>query len=178
MDRLKRADSVLIIVAGVSGSGKSTIGRLLAAALDWPFFEGDDFHPADNIQKMRSGISLGDADRKQWLTPLKAQIRVLHKAGQSAVISCSALKRSYRDALSEDHDQVFFVFLKADRDTIRRRLQGRTGHFFPPELMESQFRELEEPGNALVLDAALPPDRLVKMIAEEYNLKRNLMDQT
>ena len=154
----------VIVLLGVSGAGKSTIGRMLAARLGWPFFEGDDFHSPSNREKMRRGIPLRDADRRPWLDAIRAKIDEVLEAGGSAVVACSALKRAYRERLRRDG--VFFVYLKADRDVLEQRLARRRGHFFDPRLLESQLATLEEPARALTANAADPPDAVVERIVD------------
>jgi len=130
---------------GVSGSGKSLIGAGLARALGVDFVEGDEYHSAENVERMSRGIPLMDEDRARWLRSLAARIREAKKAGSGLVISCSALKRSYRDILRADAAELRFVYLKGGRELIAQRLAGRRGHFMPPSLLESQFTTLEEP---------------------------------
>ena len=130
---------------GVSGSGKSLIGAGLARALGVDFVEGDEYHSAENVERMSRGIPLMDEDRARWLRSLAARIREAKKAGSGLVISCSALKRSYRDILRADAPGLRFVYLKGGRELIAQRLAGRRGHFMPPSLLESQFTTLEEP---------------------------------
>jgi gluconokinase len=130
---------------GVSGSGKSLIGAGLARALGVDFVEGDEYHSAENVERMSRGIPLTDEDRARWLGSLAARIRKAKEAGSGLVISCSALKRSYRDILRADAPGLRFVYLKGGRELIAQRLAGRRGHFMPPSLLESQFTTLEEP---------------------------------
>ncbi|HMI45237.1 MAG TPA: gluconokinase [Gemmatimonadaceae bacterium] len=130
---------------GVSGSGKSSIGAGLARALGVDFVEGDEYHSAENVERMSRGIPLTDEDRARWLRSLAARIREAKKAGSGLVISCSALKRSYRDILRADAAELRFVYLKGERELIAQRLAGRRGHFMPLSLLESQFTTLEDP---------------------------------
>jgi len=130
---------------GVSGSGKSLIGAGLARALGVDFVEGDEYHSAENVERMSRGIPLTDEDRARWLRSLAARIREAKKAGSGLVISCSALKRSYRDILRTDAPELRFIYLKGERALIAQRLAGRRGHFMPSSLLESQFTTLEEP---------------------------------
>jgi gluconokinase len=149
---------------GVAGSGKSLIGAALAHALGIEFVEGDEFHSAENIERMSRGIALTDDDRARWLRSLAARLREAENAGVGLVISCSALKRSYRDILRADASDLRFVFLKGDRALIAKRLAGRRGHFMPPSLLNSQFATLEEPSpdeNAWVCDIRKSPQDLV-----------------
>src|SRR5262245_16123634 len=136
---------MIIILMGVSGVGKTTIGQLLARELNWQFYDGDDFHPQANIDKMKSGIPLSDNDRVVWLTALRTLLDGLLQEQRSAVLACSALKRSYRERLQSDKKNVHFVYLKGDYTLIRQRLQQRHGHFMSTDLLASQFATLEEP---------------------------------
>jgi gluconokinase len=134
-----------IVLMGVSGAGKSTIGALLAQKLARAFLEGDSFHPPENVEKMRRGIALTDADRLPWLRALAAEIDKARGAGKPVVLTCSALKRAYRDILAGGQGDVLFVYLKGGKELIARRLAARAGHFMPPLLLDSQFAALEEP---------------------------------
>lgn len=154
-----------VILMGVSGTGKTTVGRLLARTLEWPFYEGDEFHSAANIAKMQSGIALTDLDRLGWLTALEALIRKLDAEHINAVIACSALKQDYRDRLRVGN-RVRFVYLKGSYDLIRKRLESRRGHFMKAGLLASQFQTLEEPGGVLTIDASLQPETIVRHIRQ------------
>jgi carbohydrate kinase (thermoresistant glucokinase family) len=142
---------MIVVLMGVCGCGKSTIGRALAAELDWPFLDADTVHPQANVAKMAAGIPLTDEDRWPWFDRIVAEMRRHAAAGKHVVIACSALKQAYRDRLASG-GSVRFVYLKGDAKTIGPRLAGRTGHFMPPSLLESQFATLEEPANAIVID--------------------------
>jgi gluconokinase len=151
---------------GVSGSGKSVIGAALARALGVEFVEGDDYHPADNVARMASGIPLTDDDRRGWLHALAGRIREAIDAGTGLVMACSALKASYRDILRADASahELRFVFLRGPRALVAERLAGRRGHFMPPSLLESQFAALQEPSpdeDAWVCDIEESPENLV-----------------
>ena len=149
---------------GVSGSGKSLIGAALARALGIDFVEGDEYHPAENVERMSRGIPLTDEDRAGWLRALAARIREAKDAGTGLVMTCSALKRSYRDVLRAEAEELRFVFLKGQRPLIAERLGGRRGHFMNPSLLESQFDTLEEPSpdeDAWVCDIRQSPQDLV-----------------
>lgn len=149
---------------GVSGSGKSLIGASLARELGTDFVEGDDYHPPENVRRMSSGIPLTDEDRVGWLRALAARIREAKDAGTGLVMTCSALKRSYRDVLRTEADELRFVFLQGPRALIAERLAGRRGHFMPPSLLDSQFATLEQPSpdeEAWVCDVRESPDALV-----------------
>jgi gluconokinase len=154
---------LIIILMGVSGSGKTTIGKLLVAELGWEFLEADDFHPPANIDKMRRGIPLNDADRDPWLAAMAEALEVRARAGRNAVLACSALKEAYRKRLRVSPD-VRFVYLKGSFEEIEERLGDRRGHFFSPDLLESQFEALEEPRDALVVEISDPPEAIVRQI--------------
>jgi gluconokinase len=136
---------VILIVAGVSGSGKTTVGALLAGRLRWPFADADTFHPDANVAKMRAGIPLTDEDRWPWLRAIASWMDTRIAAGESAVATCSALKRSYRDLLLRDRPEATMVFLEASREELLRRLSARQGHFFPQRLLDSQLADMEPP---------------------------------
>jgi carbohydrate kinase (thermoresistant glucokinase family) len=154
----------LYVVMGVSGSGKSLIGAAFARALGVEFVEGDQYHSAENVQRMKAGIALTDKDREQWLRSLARRLRQAKDAGTGIVIACSALKRSYRDILRAQAKEVRFVFLRGGRALIAERLAGRRGHYMPASLLESQIATLEEPApdeDAWVADINDPPETLV-----------------
>ena len=157
---------MIIVLIGVTGSGKSTVGRLLAQRLGWKFYEGDYLHPAANLQKMRRGLPLTDEDRKPWLKAIQNAIRAAIEKRENAVIACSALKESYRNMLRVD-GEVVFVYLKADSPLIQQRLKKRIGHFMNPVLIQSQFDTLEEPTQAVQIDAALPTAEIVQLIRDQ-----------
>ena len=136
---------MIVIVAGVSGSGKSTVGALLAGRLGWRFAVADDFHPVANVAKMRARIPLTDADRWPWLRAIGTWMDERIAGHESAVITCSALKRSYRDLLLDGRPEARMVFLAPDREVLARRLAARPGHFFPEQLLGSQLTDLEPP---------------------------------
>ncbi len=160
---------MIIVLMGVTGSGKSTVGNLLAQQLGWRFFEGDDFHSPDNIQKLRRGEPLSDEDRKPWLEAIREAIRTAIDRGENAVIACSALKKSYRKVLQID-GQVSCVYLKASIALIQERLKNRVGHFMNPSLIQSQFATLEEPGEGLQIDAGLSPAEIVQVIRNKFSI--------
>ena len=132
-----------IVVMGVSGAGKSTTGEALARHLGWPFIEGDAFHPAANVEKMHGGIPLNDADRDPWLHALAQELGRFEAQGQSSVMGCSSLKRAYRDILRGGAPRVRFLMVHGSREVLVARLAGRQGHFFAPELLDSQLAALE-----------------------------------
>lgn len=155
----------VIIVMGVSGSGKSTIGVALARALGWPFVDGDDHHLPASVTKMAAGEPLTDADRGPWLDELRAVIAKALDEGTPLVLACSALRAAYRRRLDGgDTERVRFVHLTGDRALFRARLEGRKGHFMKAALLDSQLAALESPAEALAVDAASPPERLVEQI--------------
>jgi gluconokinase len=162
-------DSGLYVVMGVSGSGKSVIGAAFARALDIDFVEGDEYHPTENVERMSRGIALTDEDRAGWLRSLAARIRESRDASTGLVMTCSALKRSYRDILRAESRQLQFVFLKGERALVAERMAGRRGHFMPPALLESQFATLEEPSpneNAWVCDIRQSPQEIVAALVD------------
>jgi gluconokinase len=158
-----------IVVMGVSGSGKSTIAATLVDRLGWEFAEGDDFHPPENVEKMRAGQPLDDDDRLPWLRSLAAWIGDHERAGRSVVVTCSALKRTYRELLRDGHQSVWFAHVRATPELIRERLEHRTGHYMPASLLDSQLATLEplgddEPG-AQVSGAGSPPSVVAELLA-------------
>lgn len=160
-------ESIRWVVMGVSGCGKSEIGQRLASALALPFLEGDSFHSAANVAKMSTGSALTDADRQDWLLALQAQIRAARSNGAALVLSCSALKRRYRDLLRDGDPELRFVHLSGARELIAARMLARVGHYMPPSLLDSQLAALEplqadEAG--LTLDIRQPPDALIQEI--------------
>ncbi|HZR68451.1 MAG TPA: gluconokinase [Burkholderiales bacterium] len=160
------------IVMGVSGSGKTTIGTLLAGRLHWDYEDADWFHPPANIDKMHGGIALTDEDRWPWLRAIAAWIEQTRTAGGHGVVACSALKRRYRDILVANRADVRLVYLKGDATLIARRIATRHEHFMPASLLASQFDALEEPGpdeHPIVVPIDLPPREIVTRIIEELN---------
>jgi len=155
----------LIIVMGVSGCGKSTIGLGIAEKLDVKFYDGDDFHPQSNIDKMVSGEALNDDDRQPWLEAINEFAREIVQK-ESLVVACSALKVVYREILAQKIDLVF-VYLKGSAELIAKRLSARRDHFMPPGLLDSQFATLEEPANAIIVDIAKSPDEIIAQAIEE-----------
>ena len=162
---------MFVIVMGVSGCGKTTVGKLLAKKMGCPFYDGDDFHPAANIAKMSQGIPLNDDDRAGWLAALADLIRATLQKGESGVLACSALKQKYRDKLRVDDQQVKFVYLKGSYDLIKARMEARPGHYMKPGMLDSQFAALEEPADAVTLTIENSPKKIVeqalKLLLEE-----------
>ena len=153
------------VVMGVTGCGKSTIGKLLASQLNIPFYDGDDFHPEANIKKMSNGSPLNDDDRMPWLQKLNKEIGKWNKHG-GAVLACSSLKNTYRELLSTNNE-VQFVYLKSTRKLIIDRLGQRENHFMPSSLIDSQFEALEEPKDAVIVNASLLTEEIVDLIKKE-----------
>jgi gluconokinase len=159
-----------ILVFGVSGSGKTTVGRMLAQRLGWAFLDADDLHPAANVEKMRAGVPLDDADRWPWLDAVGAWIDARSIEGRPSVVACSALKRAYRDRLRAGRPQLQIVYLAGSEALIADRLEQRTGHYWPPSLLPTQFAALEPPKpdeHAIVVDIGPPPEVLVEAIARQ-----------
>ncbi len=154
-----------IVVMGVSGCGKSTVGRLLARALDVPFVEGDELHPARNIELMASGVALTDDDRQGWLQSVGAQLSSPSAQSRGAIVTCSALRRSYRDLLRTHAPDLRFVFLQGDKRVLTQRMAERDGHYMPASLLQSQLDTLEPPAadeRAIALDIQHPPEVLAR----------------
>lgn len=153
----------VVIIMGVSGSGKTTVGNLLAEALRWPFYEGDDLHPEANVRKMAAGVPLTDADRLPWLDKLRELVGSLVESDQSAVLAASMLKRSYRQHVDWEA-VVSYVYLRGSAELIRQRLRRRTGHFMGADMLASQMAALEPPREALAVDIDRQPAELVQLI--------------
>ena len=159
---------------GVSGCGKSTVGRVLADRLSGTFYDGDDFHPAANVEKMASGRPLNDSDREPWLKRLAQLATDRLASGETAVIACSALKQKYRDLLRAD-ERVYFVYLKGDFDLIWERISNREGHFMKPKMLESQFATLEEPSEdeAIHVSVADRVDDIVSQVIQQLDSQKH-----
>jgi carbohydrate kinase (thermoresistant glucokinase family) len=165
----------ILVLMGVSGSGKTTVAQVLAERLGWRLVEGDDLHPPANVAKMHSGIPLQDADRWPWLDAIAALIREWRAKGEHGLITCSALKRIYRQRLTGGESGVCFVYLKGSRDLLGQRLAARRGHFMPASLLDSQFATLEEPGPdepAVAVDVSGDPESIAAEVIRRLGLEK------
>lgn len=158
---------MIFIIMGVSGAGKSTVGRILADRLGSDFYDADDFHSKENKEKMSKGIPLNDKDRELWLISLRT---LLEAQSTNVVLACSALKQSYRDVLTVPDKNIIFVYLKGDKELLRKRLLERKGHYAGPDLLDSQLETLEEPEDALTLDIVNDPENIVEEILKQADL--------
>jgi carbohydrate kinase (thermoresistant glucokinase family) len=159
----------VVVVMGVSGSGKTTIAKQLAAAEGWSVLEGDSYHPPENVAKMAAGTPLTDEDRWPWLRAIAAAIDACLARKENAVVACSALRRAYRDILIGDRKDVPLVYLQGSHELIAARMRARKGHFMPPALLDSQFSTLEEPGpdeHPIVVSIDATPEEIVRQIKE------------
>jgi gluconokinase len=156
-----------VIVMGVAGCGKTTIGQALAQRLGWDFYDADDFHPPENIDKMANGIALDDSDRAPWLARLHDLISSSLMGDRPGVLACSALKEPYRLQLLAGNEDVQVIYLKGTYDLVWSRLSARKDHYMKPHMLQSQFETLEEPTNALVVDISLPANDIVQEILKQ-----------
>jgi carbohydrate kinase (thermoresistant glucokinase family) len=163
-------ECMVLILIGPMGCGKTTIGKMLGKKLGWPFNDGDDFHPKENVEKMRAGIALTDEDRKLWLEKLQANIRRWLKHGQNTILACSALKRAYRDILGVNQSTVRTVYLKGSYELLRKRIEGRLHPYMDKNLLKSQLDTLEEPKDGLSVDISKTPERIVSTIIKTLKL--------
>ena len=155
---------MIVVLMGVSGSGKTSVGQALASRTGWPLADADDFHSAENIEKMRSGIALEDADRWPWLDRMNAMLTDKNARGESVLLACSALKQKYRDRLAQGGVPIHWVYLKGSFDLIRQRMLARKNHYMKAGLLESQFATLEEPTDAIVADIDAEPAAIADVI--------------
>ena len=170
---VKGPEPLVLVLMGVSGSGKTTVGAVLASRLGWPFEDGDALQPQSNVEKMKAGLPLNDFDRWPWLEMVRTWIETRLDRGENGIIACSALKRSYRDVLDRRGSGVVFVFLAGSKEMIASRLDARHGHFMPPNLLDSQFADLEEPSSdepAIRVDVGPTPDLIAQGIMQELGL--------
>jgi gluconokinase len=158
------SEAQAFVLMGVAGSGKSAVGTRAAERLGWVFLDADDFHPESNVEKMRRGIPLTDEDRKPWLERLHEEVKNRLGAGTSVILACSALKDTYRSLLHQGLPTMHFIYLNVDHDTVLDRLRHRQAHFFPKELLDSQFATLQAPKDALVVNANLALDDVVEQV--------------
>lgn len=168
---------MVLVIMGVSGSGKTTVGRLLAERLGWHYQEGDTLHPPENVAKMSSGTPLGDADRIPWLQRIAGCVDAWHSDGEAGVITCSALKRIYRDIVIGERPDVGLVYLRGSRELIGRRMAARKGHFMPAALLDNQFATLQEPSSderAITVDVGGTPAEIVDEILRRLPPKLKL----
>jgi len=161
---------MILVVMGPMGSGKTTIGKLLASRFGWPYYEGDDFHPPENVAKMQAGIPLTDDDRRPWLETLRGIIDERLQEGANAILACSALKEAYRQMLGVDQKTVITVYLQGSFELVRRRVEGREHRYMNKNLLRSQFNALEEPVAGLTLDATASPDEIVDIISAQLKI--------
>ncbi len=165
---------MVIIVIGPSGCGKTTVGRLLAETLEWDFYDADDFHSQENVDKMRSGIPLTDQDRKPWLLGLSDQIKGWNQNNGNAILACSALKASYRTLLGVDQKEVLTVYLKGDFDLLAKRLGARQGHYMNPSLLQSQLDTFEAPQDGWTVSIDQVPQQIVEKIISMIHVKKSV----
>ena len=161
---------MVLIVMGITGAGKTTIGRALATSLRWEFHDGDDLHSDASKRRMRRGIPLTDSDRAPWLAAVRTLILAMLSEGRDGVVACSALKQSYRDELVVDPKSVKVVYLKGTKQLIAERVRDRTGHFMNPDLLQTQIDTLEEPRDAIVVDVSAAPEAIVNAITAGLEL--------
>ncbi len=158
---------MIYLIMGVSGSGKTTVGQAFSQTVGYAFYDADNFHPPENIAKMSQGIPLNDSDRLPWLLAIKGVINKHQQLQKNAVITCSALKQSYRDLLQEDTTGIIWIYLKGTYETILKRIQQRSNHFMKETMLLSQFQALEEPENAMIIDINSPVEEIVEAIINQ-----------
>ena len=160
----EKKEALVLILIGPMGCGKTTVGKLLAEKLGWPFYDGDDFHPPENVEKMRAGVALTDEDRVRWLDTLRTRIDLCLGRGESAVLACSALKQVYRERLGVNQRNVKTVYLKGSCELLQKRIEGREHPYMNKSLLKSQLDVLEEPGDGLSVDISGTPEDVVRKI--------------
>jgi len=161
---------MVLILIGPMGCGKTTIGKMLAEKLGWSFYDGDDFHPKENVEKMRAGIALTDEDRKLWLKKLHTNIQRWLREKQNSILACSALKQAYRDMLGVDQNTVRTVYLKGSYELLRKRIEERQHPYMDKNLLRSQLDTLEEPKDGLTVDISATPETIVRIIMSRLHL--------
>jgi carbohydrate kinase (thermoresistant glucokinase family) len=161
---------MVLILIGPMGCGKTTIGKMLAEKISWSFFDGDDFHPRENVEKMRSGLPLNDEDRKTWLENLHGYIQRWRIEGRNTILACSALKQAYRDILGVDQQTVMTVYLKGSYELLRKRIEERKHPYMNKDLLKSQVSTMEEPKDGLTVDISQTPEAAVQTIIESLEL--------
>lgn len=166
-DTKQETRTMILILMGPMGCGKTTIGKLLAKKLGWPFYDGDEFHPKENVQKMQAGIPLTDGDRQSWLETLHAHIQSLLQHRQNAIFACSALKKSYRDILGVNQTTVITVYLKGSYELLRKRIEERKHPFMNKDLLKSQLDTLEEPKGGYIVDISTTPETTADTIMKD-----------
>ena len=163
----------VLVLIGPMGCGKTTVGRVLSRKLSWPFYDGDDFHPPVNVEKMRRGVPLNDADRRPWLHILKNHIDAWLQSGQSVLLACSALKRQYRDLLGIDQKTVISVYLKGSYELLQKRIGSRRHAYMDQELLQSQIDTMEVPQDGLTVDISASPDKIADSIIRKISPKND-----
>ena len=161
---------MVLILIGPMGCGKTTIGKMLAERIGWPFYDGDDFHPRENVEKMRAGLPLTDEDRKTWLENLHMHIQRWLMEDRNAILACSALKQAYRDTLGVDQDTVKSVYLKGSHELLRKRIEDRKHPYMNKDLLRSQIEAMEEPKGGLTADISQTPEMTVETIIKRLEL--------
>ncbi|MBP1695775.1 MAG: gluconate kinase, family [Deltaproteobacteria bacterium] len=163
---------MVLILMGPMGCGKTTIGKMLAEKLGWSFYDGDDFHPKENVEKMRAGIALTDEDRKLWLETLHANVQYWLRDKQNSILACSALKQAYRELLGVNQNTVKTVYLKGSYELLRARIEERQHPYMDKNLLRSQLDTLEEPKDGLTVDISATPEIVVSAIIDHLNLNQ------
>ena len=164
---------MVLILIGPMGCGKTTVGKMLADELGWPFYDGDHYHPPANVEKMRAGIALTDEDRKRWLEILQAEIKGWLEREESAILACSALKQAYRDVLGVNQDTVRTVYLKGSYDVLQKRLADRQHPYMNKNLLKSQLDAMEEPKDGCTIDISASPEIIIRSIVDYMKAGRN-----
>ncbi len=170
MNRQEHPEINAIILMGVSGCGKTTIGHMLASRLEWEFFESDEYHSSEDVHKMSTGIPLTDEDRWPWLVRLHQVLNEHFQLKQPLVLACSALKESYRDILTGEMPGIVYIYMKGDFEIIQKRMKARENHYMKADMLQSQFDALEEPTDALIVDILCHPEEIISQILSYLDL--------